>query len=146
MTTTNATAATVTVDDPRIQEGFANVKKCIVIYGVMCLITLGTVAGLAIAGQSTTGFEWIRASILLLVTPFLYVLANHAARGTWRSFDRLRTLATILPIAIIVVDLIPGLCPVWYASMQAVSAFALAAVAFLTRTAAMRAAFVKPAA
>lgn len=47
----------------------------------------------------------------------------------------------ILPIAIIGVDLIPGVCPAWYAAMQAIGALPLIAVAFLTRGRQLRSAF-----
>jgi hypothetical protein len=57
-----------------------------------------------------------------------------------RSFDRLETLT-----AIIGVDPIPGICPTWYAVMQAVSTLPLIAVAIITRGRLLRAVFPKPA-
>jgi hypothetical protein len=55
--------------------------------------------------------------------------------------QRLRLLTTVLPVAIVGVDLIPGVCPTWYAALQAVSALALVPIAFLTRLPEIRAAF-----
>jgi hypothetical protein len=59
-----------------------------------------------------------------------------------RSFDRLETLTAIMPIAIIGVDLVPGICPTWYVMMQGLGALPLIAVAIFTRG---RAVYPKPA-
>jgi hypothetical protein len=53
----------------------------------------------------------------------------------------LRVVTAVLPIAIVVVDLIPGVCPGWYAAMQAASAVPLVAVAVIARRRAPRTAF-----
>jgi len=142
MTNTNnqdqPTASRSTIDptqsnDARFRRGFDTAKKCIVIFGVVSAIVLGTVVTAAATGGSVSTFMWIRASLLLAITPVLYRLAVRASQAIKPSVDRLRVVTTILPIAIIGVDLIPGVCPVWYASMQAVSALALIPVAVITR-------------
>ncbi|MET8543804.1 hypothetical protein ABZW03_24605 [Kitasatospora sp. NPDC004799] len=126
------------------QDTFTTVKKCIVLFGAIGAVVLATVAVMAATGHGTTPFLWIRGAILLAITPFLHRLATRAAtEGSYRAFDRLRTLATVMPIAVIAVDLIPGLCPPWYAVLQGLSALALVAVAVLTRTPTLRAAFPK---
>ena len=63
------------------------------------------------------------------------VRASHGAR---RDFERVRTPTVVMPIAIITVDLIPGVCPAWYAVMQGVSALALTGAAFVIRGATLR--------
>lgn len=83
---------------------------------------------------------WIRGTILLAIAPFLYRMAVRAARGVRRSFERLETVSVILPIAL-VVDLIPGICPGWYAGLQAICALPLVAVAVMTRHRRLRSAF-----
>ncbi|MEV0971545.1 hypothetical protein [Microtetraspora glauca] len=55
----------------------------------------------------------------------------------------MRTLSTIMPVAITGVDLIPGLYPEWYAVLQGLSALPLIGVAFITRGSALSAAFPK---
>ncbi|MFE4396226.1 MULTISPECIES: hypothetical protein [Streptomycetaceae] len=123
------------------QSTFTTVKKCITLFGLAGAIVLGTVAVMASIGHPTTPFMWIRGVIFLAVAPYLHRLATRAADGSAKAFDRVRTLSTVMPIAIIAVDLIPGLCPPWYAVLQGLSALALLAVAILTRTPALRAAF-----
>ncbi|MEU3569992.1 hypothetical protein AB0E96_16440 [Kitasatospora sp. NPDC036755] len=123
------------------QDGFTAVKKCIVLFGAGGAVVLGTVAAVAATGHPTTPFMWIRGVIFLALAPFLHRKASDAAGGSRQAFDRLRTLSTVLPIAIVAVDGIPGLCPLWYAVLQGLSALALAAVAVLTRTSALAGSF-----
>ncbi|MFE2376989.1 hypothetical protein [Streptomyces sp. NPDC059398] len=139
------TAAPANVEDPRVQEAFNNAKKYIALYGVISLVCLGTVAGLAITGHDTSSFMWVRAAILLIVAPLLYRLATRSAQGDARNYDRLATVTVILPIAIVVVDLIPGLCPVWYAVIQGLSALALVGAAVIIRASTVSVLFPKPA-
>jgi hypothetical protein len=121
------------------QSALSVVRKLAVIYGVVSALVLATVAAVAIGHGSVSMFMWIRAGVLLLAAPMIYVWAARAAQGFLASLDRLRRLSLVLPIAIVVVDLIPGMCPIWYTAMQAVSAGALVAVAILTRRGSLRA-------
>lgn len=68
---------------------------------------------------STSTFMWVRALILLAATPLLLVLIRKARRGSQAALERVRLVSTVLPVAIVLVDLIPGVCPAWYAAMQA---------------------------
>jgi hypothetical protein len=67
------------------------------------------------------------------MTVVFHRLAVRAGRNDQDAVQRLRTLTTTLPIAIVAVDLIPGVCPTWYAAMQAASAVPLVAIAVLAR-------------
>jgi hypothetical protein len=91
---------------------------------------------MAFTGHTATSFMWVRSAILLVCAPLIHRMAAQASQGSAKAFDRVRTLSTITPIAIIGVDLIPGLCPAWYTVLQGLSALALLAVAFITRSAA----------
>ncbi|MGK5551889.1 hypothetical protein ACSNOI_09775 [Actinomadura kijaniata] len=133
--------ATARLDDPRIRKSFDTARRCVTVYGVVCAVTLATVAALALGGGTTTTFMWVRAVILLAAAPVLHRMVTRAARGARRSFERVRAVAVILPIAIVGVDLVPGVCPAWYAAMQAVGALPLAGVAFLVNRPGPRAAF-----
>ncbi|WP_214414017.1 hypothetical protein [Sphaerisporangium fuscum] len=126
---------------PRTREAFDTAKKCVTIYGVIGAVTLAAVAMLSISGHTVTTFMWVRAVILLAIAPVLHRLILGASQGARRSFERVRTLSVIMPIAIIGVDLIPGVCPAWYAGMQAVGALPLIGAAFLLNRPGPRAAF-----
>ncbi|MBV2152734.1 hypothetical protein [Kitasatospora sp. SUK 42] len=124
-----------TVDNSRTQDAFSTVRKCVALFGAVSAIVLAVTAVMALTGHRTTAFLWIRGVILLAAAPVVHRMAVRAAEGSRRAFDRLRTVTAVMPVAIIGVDLVPGLCPPWYAVLQGLSALALIAVAVLTRTA-----------
>ena len=125
-----------TLDDARTAEAFDTVRKYVRLYGAVCAITLATVVVVAICGGPVSAFMVIRAVILPAIAPVLYRMAGRAAGGEQRSRQRLRTLTVVLPVAIVAVDLIPGVCPPWYAGLQAVAALALVGAAVFIRRAA----------
>ncbi|WP_034089545.1 hypothetical protein [Streptacidiphilus albus] len=123
------------------RDAFANVRKCVSLFGAVSAIVLGTVAAMALTHHQATSFMWVRGGILLAVAPLLRRYVTKASEGSYQAFDRVRTLATIMPVALVAVDLVPGLCPAWYAVLQGLSALALVAVAVITRGTALKAAF-----
>lgn len=120
-------------NDGQVRWAFDTMKKCLALYGVVGVIVLATLAVVAVTQGEVSTFMWVRAAILLAVAPLFHRLAVRASRGLRKDFDRLRTVSLVAPIAIVAVDLIPGLCPAWYLVMQAVSAMTLVAVAVITR-------------
>ncbi|MBP0452153.1 hypothetical protein J5Y04_21795 [Kitasatospora sp. RG8] len=136
-----ATTAPAHLGDPRTQEAFGTVRKCITLFGAVSAIVLGVVAVMACTGHEVTAFLWIRGAVLLAIAPLVHRMAVRASEGSFKAFDRVRTLSTVMPIAIVGVDLIPGLCPAWYAVLQGLSALAMAGVAVLTRGPVLCAAF-----
>ncbi|MEV4296741.1 hypothetical protein [Microbispora rosea] len=132
-----------TIDDSRTHEAFDLAKKWVTLSGMICGITLATVAVLSIVDQPGTTFMWARAVILLALAPVLHRMIVRASQGSRRSFERMRTISVTMPIAIIGVDLIPGICPAWYAVMQAISVLPLIAVALILNGSGPRAAFPK---
>ncbi|GAA1214416.1 hypothetical protein GCM10009665_00200 [Kitasatospora nipponensis] len=145
MTTTPATATTTTATanpgDSLTREAFDTVGTYVTLFGAVSAVVLGTVAVMALTHHPVTAFLWVRGGILLALAPLLRRYVNQASQGSRPAFDRVRTLATTLPVAVVGVDLVPGLCPAWYAVLQGLSALALVAVAVLTRGAVLRAAF-----
>ncbi|MBW8483989.1 hypothetical protein [Actinomadura parmotrematis] len=121
-----------------MNDAFGTVDKYVKLFGAIGAVVLATVAAMALTGHEATAFMWIRGMILFAASFLLHRYTVRAARGSDRALDRLRTLATILPIAIVGVDLVPGLCPPWYAVLQGLSALALVGVAVLTRRPALR--------
>jgi hypothetical protein len=124
--------------DARIREAYSAANRCTWVYGALATAALVTVVAMAVSGHPVTTFMWIRAALLPVVAVVLHRLI---AAGSRRAFDRLRTLAAVLPIAIIGVDLIPGLCPAWYVALQAACMLPVVRLALLTRFSALRSAF-----
>ncbi|MFE6049332.1 hypothetical protein ACFQ6N_01080 [Kitasatospora sp. NPDC056446] len=143
METNENTAGTALLDSPRTQEAFDTVKNSVKIYGALSAVALlAVVAVVAVSGGHTVNtFMWVRAALLPVVAVLIHRITVSASRGSRRAFDRVSALAVIMPIAIVGVDLIPGVCPLWYAVMQAVCVLPVIRVAFVTRGSALRAAF-----
>ncbi|MFG2721855.1 hypothetical protein ACGFW5_26745 [Streptomyces sp. NPDC048416] len=131
------------LDTARVRETTSTLRKGIALYGCVSAIVLATVAVMAVLGQSVTSFMWVRSLILLAVTALIHRMALDVATGSRRAYDRLSTLTVVLPIAIVGVDLVPGLCPPWFAVMQGLSALALVHAAVTIRGGALRTVFPK---
>ena len=142
---TNTLAATdaALLNSPRTQHAFTTAKLSITVYGALTALGLVTVIVAASSGHPVNTFMWVRAVLLPAVAVLLYRMTVSASRGSRRAFERVRTLAILMPIAIVGIDLIPGVCPPWYAVMQAVCMLPLVPVAFITRRSALGTAFAK---
>jgi cytochrome bd-type quinol oxidase subunit 2 len=125
----------------RNHRAFAAVKRSITVYGGLTTVGLVTVIVVADRGHPVTTFMWVRAVLLPAVAVLLYRLTVSAAGGSQRAFERLRALAFLMPVAIVGIDLIPGVCPTWYTVMQAVCMLPVVGVAFITRRSALGTAF-----
>ncbi|MEV7708091.1 MULTISPECIES: hypothetical protein [unclassified Streptomyces] len=128
---------------PDALRAFGMTMTSIKVYGALCVVALLAVAAAAGSGHTVNTFMWVRAALLPVIALLIHRMATAASRGSRRAFERVGTLAVIMPIAIIGVDLIPGVCPPWYAAMQTVCMAPVVCVAFITRGSALRAAFPK---
>ncbi|MER5203737.1 hypothetical protein [Streptomyces sp. NPDC002825] len=125
------------------RRAFATATTSVKIFGALSALSLLAVAVVAGSGHQVNTFMWVRAVLLPLVAVLVHRLTVSASRGSRRAFDRVRTLAVVLPPAIIGVDLIPGVCPPWYAVMQTVCVLPVIRLALLTRGPALRSAFAR---
>lgn len=137
--------STDTTAGPDVRAAFAAATRCTWVYGAFGAAALVAVIAVASNGQPVTTFMWVRAVLLPVVAVLLHRLVIAASRGSRRAIERLRTLPVIMPIAIIGVDLVPGVCPPWYAAVQAVCMLPVIRLALLTRFSALRTAFPKTA-
>lgn len=119
--------------ESRTGDVFDTVRTWVDLFGAVGAVVLGTVAAVAVAGQPTTPFMWVRGAVLLLLVVLLRRYVARARGGDGRALERLRKTSTVLPFAVVGVDLLPGLCPAWYAVLQGLSVLALVPVAVLTR-------------
>ncbi|MEE4419308.1 hypothetical protein [Streptomyces bugieae] len=142
-TTGHLTAATAHLHPPRTRRAFGTAKKLVAAYGALSAAVLITVAVLALTGHQVTSFMWGRSGGVLASAAVIYWMTVLAARGTRWAYLRVRILSVLMPIVIVGIDMIPGVCPLWFALIQAVSAVPLAAAAFLSNGSQLRAAFPK---
>lgn len=96
-------------------------------FAALSTFALGAVIAMASTGHTVNTFMWVRGFLLPAVAILLYVMA---AKG---ALDRIRTLTLIMPIAIVGVDLIPGVCPLWYTLAQTVCMLPVIAAAVVSR-------------
>ncbi len=143
METDKHTTQAALLNSPRAQEAFDTAKNSVKVYGALSAVALLAVIVVSSSGHVVNTFMWVRAVLLPVVAVLIYRMTVSASRGSRRTFERVSALAVIMPIAIIGVDLIPGVCPPWYAVMQAVCMLPIVRVAFITRGSALRPAFCK---
>ncbi|WP_066951300.1 hypothetical protein [Microtetraspora fusca] len=142
-TTAHTAAEAAHLDRPRTRRAFGKVKILVAAYGALGAAVLITVAILAITEQTATSFMWGRSAGVLASAAVTYWLTVLASRGARWAYLRVRVISIVMPIAIIGVDMIPGICPAWFAMMQAACALAIAAAAFIVNGSGLRAAFPK---
>ncbi|MFI2077252.1 MULTISPECIES: hypothetical protein [Streptomyces] len=142
-TNTRTMTGTAHLNSPRAQGAFGTAEISIKVYGALSTAALVAVIAVSSSGHMVNTFMWVRAVLLPVVAVLIHRLTVSASRGSRRAFERVSALAVIMPIAIIGVDLIPGVCPPWYAVMQTVCMLPVVRVAFITRGSALRAAFPK---
>ncbi|TDD52634.1 hypothetical protein E1263_28910 [Kribbella antibiotica] len=120
---------------------FTQAKRYLILYGVLAAVAVVVVVARAATHHVVPGFLWGRSSAVLATAVIAYWLLTMAERGAYWAYTRIRILTIVMPIAIVGVDLIPGLCPGWFAAMQAVCALAIVPVAVLVNRPAVREAF-----
>ncbi|MEU7799676.1 hypothetical protein AB0J14_27210 [Micromonospora arborensis] len=131
------------LERPDTRRAFRTVTNSIKVYAVLSAVALVAVIVVSSSGHLVNTFMWIRAVLLPVAAPLIYQIAVSASRGSRRAFERVAALTVIMPIAIIGVDVIPGVCPPWYAVLQVVCMLPIIRIAFVTRGSALRAAFPK---
>ncbi|MFH7596493.1 hypothetical protein WDV06_15530 [Streptomyces racemochromogenes] len=131
------------LDTPGARAALGTTRTCITVYGAAATAALLAVVAVAAAGHMVNPFMWTRAALLPLIALLLHRLAASTALGSRPAFERLRTLTVVFPVAIVGVDLIPGVCPWWYAALQTLCVLPVLRVALALRGPALRGAFPK---
>ncbi|MEL5961138.1 hypothetical protein AADR41_41380 [Streptomyces sp. CLV115] len=137
----NSTTGPAPFDGPRTREALGTVRNGFKLYGALGATALLAVAAVAAGGHPVNTFMWVRAALLPLTAVLLHRMTVSASRGSRRAFERVRSVCVVMPIAIVGVDLVPGVCPLWYAVVQTVCMLPVVRVAFRTRSPELRAAF-----
>lgn len=133
--------STQTTEQQDVQQTLGMVQKLVVSYGVVGTLVLSTDIVVALTGKQPTSFMWGRTGGVLASAVVIYWLTGRAAQGSRPAFLRLRTLAMVLPVVTIALDLVPSL-PAWFVTMQIAGALVLALAALVINRTHLRAAFV----
>lgn len=102
---------------------------------------LAFVAVLAVAGIGVDLAIWIRGAFVLASAVVLLLLGVAAARGSRGALVRLRIIAPIVLVAIVVIVSIPGLLPDWARVEQVVCGALVLPVAIIAQLPGTRALF-----
>ncbi|GES28569.1 hypothetical protein AB0G60_20800 [Streptomyces angustmyceticus] len=139
--TRRTTAEPARLGDPGTQRAFGRAKFLVAAYGALSSAVLAAVAVRALTGHPVTSFLWGRSAGVLASAAVTYWLTVLAARGARWAFLRVRLVSVVMPVAIVGVDLIPGVCPAWFVLAQATCALAVGAAACVVHGPLLRAAF-----
>ncbi|GAB3582373.1 hypothetical protein GCM10027445_55590 [Amycolatopsis endophytica] len=112
-------------------DKFGTVRKSLAVYGAFGVAVLVVVVALAVAGQEVSGFMWGRACGMVASAAVTWWLAGLAGRGSRSALVRVRIISVVVPVAIVVIDGIPGALPLWFAAAQIAGALALVPAAVM---------------
>ncbi|MEO3873610.1 hypothetical protein ABGB18_32770 [Nonomuraea sp. B12E4] len=90
-----------------------------------------------------TDFMWGRAAGLFASAAVTYWMIVLASQGKRWAYLRVRVITILVPVALIAMDLIPGILPPWFVVAQNASALVIGAAAVIVNGARLRAAFPK---
>jgi O-antigen/teichoic acid export membrane protein len=110
-------------------------------YVALSVLTLAAIVLLRNHPTLVTPAVWVRASIVVLASLLMTSFAVHAARGSGRSYLRLRLASAIMVVAIAVIVAIPGLFPVWLRIEQGACGLLLLGVVVIVNGKRLRAHF-----
>ncbi|MFJ6392862.1 hypothetical protein ACIQJT_35295 [Streptomyces sp. NPDC091972] len=136
-------APTVHFNHPQVRRAFRQTKTLLAAYGALSTAVLIVVAILALTEKQTTPFMWVRSVGVLASAGLAFLLVARASRGAHRAYQRLRFISIGIPSLSIAIDLIPGMCPLWFAAMQAVGALSIAGAAIILNGSQLRSVFFK---
>lgn len=101
---------------------------------VFAVVSAGMLVALIVAtaaGNRIDAAVWVRCSIVSASSVLLLAFAARAARGSRSAWARLRIIAPVMFVAIVVIVSIPGFMPGWVRIEQAVCGMVLLPAAVL---------------
>ena len=129
------------LNHPGIQQAFGKMRKSIAVYGAFSVAVLLVVVILSLNGEKVSSFMWGRTGGMFASAAVTYWLLGLASRGSRSAYVRVCVIAVVVPIAVIVVDSIPGALPLWFVVLQIAGAVALAPTVFLVNRSELRTAY-----
>ncbi|WP_372664945.1 hypothetical protein [Amycolatopsis kentuckyensis] len=100
-------------------------------YVALSVLTLVAIVLLRNDHALVTDAVWVRATLVVASSLLTFAFARSAARGSRKGLLRLRIVAAVMLVAIVVIVALPGLFPVWLRIEQAVCGLLLLGVTVL---------------
>jgi hypothetical protein len=128
---------------PEVQEALRRAKLLIGGFLAVSVLALAAIALLRNHPALVTGAVWTRGIIVTADGLLMLACAAYAARGSRRSYLRLRLLSAVTIVAIVVIDALPGTFPVWMKIEQAVCGIVMIGVVLTVNARGVRSAFAR---
>jgi hypothetical protein len=100
-------------------------------YATLSVLTLLAIILFRNDHAMVTDAVWVRATLVVASSLLTFAFARSAARGSRKGLLRLRIVAGVMLVAIVVIVALPGLFPVWLRIEQAVCGLLLLGVTVL---------------
>ena len=100
-------------------------------YAALSVLTLIVIVLFRNDHTMVTDAVWVRATLVVASSLLTFAFARSAARGSKKGLLRLRIVAAVMLVAIVVIVVLPGLFPVWLRIEQAVCGLLLLGVTVL---------------
>ncbi|SEF21669.1 hypothetical protein SAMN05421837_101996 [Amycolatopsis pretoriensis] len=100
-------------------------------YAVLSVLTLVAIVLFRNNHTMVTDAVWVRATLVVASSLLTFAFARSAARGSRKGLLRLRIVAAVMLVAIVVIVALPGLFPMWLRIEQAVCGLLLLGVTVL---------------
>ncbi|WIX99630.1 hypothetical protein QRX60_37090 [Amycolatopsis mongoliensis] len=100
-------------------------------YAALSVLTLITIVLFHNDHTMVTDAVWVRATLVVASSLLTFAFARSAARGSKKGLLRLRIVAAVMLVAIVVIVALPGLFPLWLRIEQAVCGLLLLGVTVL---------------
>jgi len=115
----------------RTASGMRTVRRLVGCYLALSVATLAAIVVLRNHSSLVNPAVWVRCSIVTVTAMLMMSFAARAARGSARSFLRLRLASGIMLVAITVILALPGDFPLWIKLEQGVCGLLLLPVVVL---------------
>ncbi|MFE0019644.1 hypothetical protein [Amycolatopsis sp. NPDC059021] len=145
MNTRTRTAALSDEDlkHPHSLRAFRGLKLLVTGYLGLSVLTLVAIFLLRHDTEMVTDAVWVRVTIVVLSALLTFAFTRGVARGSRRSFLRLRIVSGVMVVAIAVIIAVPGLFPLWLRIEQGVCGVLLLGVVVIVNGKHLRAKFAK---
>jgi O-antigen/teichoic acid export membrane protein len=122
----------------RTGSGMRTVRRLVGCYLALSVATLVAIVLLRNHSSLVTPAVWVRCSIVTVTAVLMTSFAARAARGSARSFLRLRLASGIMLVAIAVILALPGDFPLWIKVEQGICGLLLLGVVVLVNGSRLR--------
>ena len=134
-------STTDTVLEPAAQTSLDRARLLVGGYAALSLMTLAAIAFVHDDPSVVDSAVWVRGSIVAATSLLMFAFASRAVRGSRGGWLRLRIVAAVMLVAIVVIVALPGPFPVWMKVQQSVCGLLLLGVLTLANARAVRSAF-----